>query len=40
MINTTRKKNFFSIIGMAFKGPVIIYDQGGAESNDFLWKIF
>ncbi len=21
-------------------GPVIIYDQGGLESNDFLWKIF
>ncbi len=30
----------FRYITCITKGPVIIYDQGGSESNDFLWKIF
>ncbi len=35
--------NFKEIITrerVLIKGPVIIYDQGGEGSNDFLWKIF
>ena len=32
--------SLYIIIMCGSKGPVIIYDRGGSESNDFLWKIF